>query len=834
VVGGLLGLGLLGAAATAAAQGLTLTLTTSQAIYHAGEPLEVTVGADNAGLAGSADFYVAVLLPDGATLVSIGPGGTPVFGSLGNLAALVPAAAGVPLGAPFSVSIPGFLQRLWAGTEPLGSYRLFLAAVRAGALGDGRLDAGDLLALETLAVTLEPPVASSVDGSRTASAVVPRAGGAVTTTGADGTVYTLTVPPGALGGATAISVTPVTAIANLPLTGGLVAAAQLEPAGLQLAQPATLTLTVPEPVNVAGLLGFLYSGVGAGFTVLPVAVSGTTLTVEVTHFSTAGAAQGSLQDFAQQIEPLLAALPSTLPPTQVQSLVSLAFAWIERFGVPVCTGTDLCQRVFDIAQQSLAFHRAQACAQTFALIGQGEPFSARLTLAPVLRVAASLVELGGLAGNLGLVGFEEPVDFACVEGALRGIINLATAQAVADPRDGLLQLLVDLSADAALLALADVSEAALAGLRSALAALLGFGEQLCLTDPVAGEALLDRPRDLFGEPFLDGLDADLAERIRRARAGCRIRITPGLATVAVDQQVQFTGTVVGLSPASVTWSIEGPASGSTIDAQSGLFTAGGVDGVTVTVLATAVADPARFKRASVTVCAAAQPQTGSAPAQGAARAGGPLAQEDQCAPSAPTFPLARARVFVAIHAQGCPVCPVSEFLQSFDDLVAPAAPGSASVAVPPTSVSASDSEGSASASGQANASRSIAVASGGVVTLAGAGSLGISATRQPPDGAIGTSDAGAGADTVIHFTLSISHAFVIDATLTGTSSADAFAGMRNLATGQRLVGFNGVSGTESGILPPGTYEVSGDVDAAVSSPSVDSASYSFTLTLTPQ
>jgi plastocyanin len=383
-------------------------------------------------------------------------------------------------------------------------------------------------------------------------------------------------------------------------------------------------------VDPAGLLGFLFTGVGAGFEVLPVLVSGTTLTLQVTHFSTAGAAQGSLQDFAQQVQPLLDALPSTLPPTQVQNLVSLAIAWVERFGVPVCTGTDLCRRVFEIAQQSLAFHRTQACAQTFALIGQGEPFSARLALAPVLRLAAALVELAVLAGNLGLVGFEEPVDFACVEGALRGLINLATGQAVADPRDGLLQLLFDLSGDAALLGLEEVREAALAGLRSALTALLGFGEQLCQTDPDAGEALLARPGDLFGTVFLDALDADLAERIGLAQAGCRIRITPALATVGVGQQVQFTGTVVGLTPSSVTWSIEGPASGSTIDAQTGLFTAGNIDGVTVSVVATRLGDPTRFKRTSVTVCAAPLPQTGPTPARRLARAAGPIAQDGQC------------------------------------------------------------------------------------------------------------------------------------------------------------------------------------------------------------
>jgi hypothetical protein len=172
-----LGLGLLvWAAATASAQGLGLTLATSEPIHHASETLSVTVGAESPGLPGRAGFYLAVLLPDGSTLVSIGPGGARSVGSVGNLAGLTPLAVGVSE-APFSVTVPGVLQHPWAGTEPLGSYQLFFAAVRAGALADGRLDAGDLLGLETLAVTHAPPLLPSLDAARAASAPVPPSGG---------------------------------------------------------------------------------------------------------------------------------------------------------------------------------------------------------------------------------------------------------------------------------------------------------------------------------------------------------------------------------------------------------------------------------------------------------------------------------------------------------------------------------------------------------------------------------------------------------------------------------------------------------------------------------
>ena len=48
-------------------------------------------------------------------------------------------------------------------------------------------------------------------------------GGTLTTTGLDGTVFTLEVPAGALTGAQLISMTPVESIDNLPIAGGLVA-----------------------------------------------------------------------------------------------------------------------------------------------------------------------------------------------------------------------------------------------------------------------------------------------------------------------------------------------------------------------------------------------------------------------------------------------------------------------------------------------------------------------------------------------------------------------------------------------------------------------------------
>lgn len=476
-------------------------------------------------------------------------------------------------------------------------------------------DDGLLAASDDVTVTAgDPPRVSAEEDARASSVIVSPAGDAVTATATGGIIYSLTIPAGAVDADTAITVTPVTAIANLPFSGPLLAAVRLEPSGLKLARPATLTITLPGAVDPAGLLGFLFSEDGADFEVLQTAINGTTLAFAVEHFTTGGVAQADLLDFARQIEPLLNALPNTLPPTQVAALVSTLVAWIDRFGFAICAQTDLCHRVFEIGVQSLAAAEAQACAQAQAFVQQGEPFLAREALASVVAVAAKLVELGNLATQAGVPGFDQQFDVACVDGALHSIVDLASAEALANSRAGVLLLMLDVSGDAALLTLEDLRQYALGSLSGVVNALVTQAEQLCAADPVAGESLLDLILGNFPVNFLDALDPGLDGRVHDARAGCRIQIAPAQPTVTVEQSVQFSATTVGLSPSGVTWSIQSPALGSTIDPTAGLFTAGQITG-TVVVVATSAAGPGRFKRATVTIV------DGSCPAPLAARRG---------------------------------------------------------------------------------------------------------------------------------------------------------------------------------------------------------------------
>ncbi|MCW5610121.1 MAG: hypothetical protein KIS83_05475 [Rubrivivax sp.] len=137
------------------------------------------------------------------------------------------------------------------------------------------------------------PPAVQVDESRAASATATAAaGGTVQATGADGTVYTLTVPPGALGRDTTITIAPLLSADGVAIDR-LVAGVRAEPSGLRFATPATLALQLPagRPTPPYGLRGFLAANDSSALEFVPQRTEGGALTVAVTHFSVVGVAQ---------------------------------------------------------------------------------------------------------------------------------------------------------------------------------------------------------------------------------------------------------------------------------------------------------------------------------------------------------------------------------------------------------------------------------------------------------------------------------------------------------------------------------------------------------------
>ena len=97
-------------------------------------------------------------------------------------------------------------------------------------------------------------------------------GGEISVTGSSGVIYTLSVPKDALQFDVPITLQSISAIPNLPLSGGLMAAVFIEPATLVFDIPATLRMTVPEgsPAPSAPLaMAFAFQEDGAEFHLYP-------------------------------------------------------------------------------------------------------------------------------------------------------------------------------------------------------------------------------------------------------------------------------------------------------------------------------------------------------------------------------------------------------------------------------------------------------------------------------------------------------------------------------------------------------------------------------------
>lgn len=123
----------------------------------------------------------------------------------------------------------------------------------------------------------------------------------ITATGSDGTTYTLHVPPTALLSEEEITLTPVAAVADLPLADGLRAAVQLEPHGLMLQEPATLVIDSPDLGALSAQTPFVFHDDGEDLHPYPVespagSDDADVVRLNLTHFSTAGVGAATTAD----------------------------------------------------------------------------------------------------------------------------------------------------------------------------------------------------------------------------------------------------------------------------------------------------------------------------------------------------------------------------------------------------------------------------------------------------------------------------------------------------------------------------------------------------------
>ena len=132
-------------------------------------------------------------------------------------------------------------------------------------------------------------VVINVDEARASTETLPLEGGTLTATGADGTVYSLTIPPGALLLETAITMTPIVSISGGDLPGGSVLGVDLKPSGLRLYEFADLSIAPPQLGPTANIAGFSYEGDGDDLHRYPAALDAGRILLHVIHFSGAGA-----------------------------------------------------------------------------------------------------------------------------------------------------------------------------------------------------------------------------------------------------------------------------------------------------------------------------------------------------------------------------------------------------------------------------------------------------------------------------------------------------------------------------------------------------------------
>lgn len=102
-------------------------------------------------------------------------------------------------------------------------------------------------------------------------------GGEVSVTGSNEMVYTLSVPQGALMFEVPVTLKPISAIPDLPLSGGMDAAVMIEPSGIPLLVPATLTIFAPADLALSSgelNLGFAFTDDGEEFHLYPLVEEG--------------------------------------------------------------------------------------------------------------------------------------------------------------------------------------------------------------------------------------------------------------------------------------------------------------------------------------------------------------------------------------------------------------------------------------------------------------------------------------------------------------------------------------------------------------------------------
>jgi hypothetical protein len=164
-------------------------------------------------------------------------------------------------------------------------------------------------------------VTATADSGLSVEATIGKEGGSLSAAAADGTHFVLELPPGALDRDLPIRMTPLSRVDGLPFSHGLIGGVQLEPDGLLLGVPATLTIHPPSGLR-PGAVGFSYLGEGEDFALDLSRTEAGEVRLQVLHFSGYGAGRATPGNLGTQA--------ATVPASIIQAIRQQIAAIIER------------------------------------------------------------------------------------------------------------------------------------------------------------------------------------------------------------------------------------------------------------------------------------------------------------------------------------------------------------------------------------------------------------------------------------------------------------------------------------------------------------------------
>jgi hypothetical protein len=127
-----------------------LALQLNQTVFTTGQILRVTLGLSNPGPLLTTDVYVGAIMPDGVNTLFL-TNFSPLAGVATTLNSdprtFAQLLRNVTWPAGLRATQPDYFTYTFTGLEPSGTYHFLVAWTKPDSLGDGRIDAGDVLAL---------------------------------------------------------------------------------------------------------------------------------------------------------------------------------------------------------------------------------------------------------------------------------------------------------------------------------------------------------------------------------------------------------------------------------------------------------------------------------------------------------------------------------------------------------------------------------------------------------------------------------------------------------------------------------------------------------------